>query len=149
LDEAVESEFGDGKNNTEVEHDLNEDGWAERDAGGETGGKSNIDLHAQAEHDTDAVFANARKDSQDDMDKEADAERDVGGYNCNSEVDVGNERSGRIESNDNRAASCGGISNTIEQGDLNINFDLEVKENINQVLTTVARRRGVGASLET
>jgi len=148
LDEAVESELGDGKKKAEVEHNLYEDNRAQGDAGGETEGKSNIDLRAQADHDTDAVFANACENSQDDLDKEADAERDVGGYNCNSEVDVGNERSGRIESNDNRAASCGGISNTIEQGDLNINFDLEVKKNIKQVLTTVARRRGVGASLE-
>lgn len=104
------------------------------------------------------ILRNKSQTHQDDLNKEADAESDVGGHNCNGEMDVGNERSGRIESNDNRAASCGGISNyeagisanacrvpitimalltTIEQSDLNINFDLQVKKNINQVLTTV------------
>lgn len=46
-----------------LEHDLYEDGWAEGNAGGETEGKSNINLRAQADYDTDAVFANTREDS--------------------------------------------------------------------------------------
>jgi len=128
-------------NKYHVERDLGSNIGAQRDASLEAKREGKIDLTKKPKDSKKGEFLAASNDHQNDVNEDGDNDINVGSKARSLEVDFDDDGSRGIKSSNNLIASCVNIG-----PDDCLDFDLEIKQNVLEVLATAARVLGVVAS---
>jgi len=128
--------------NEEVDVDLEgnakrgEDIGNQCNDGGEQTSNDDIDLGDKLDADYNAVFAAASNNADDDFNEDRNNGSNNVGINEHVDLNLDKEINGNFNVGDDYGDDVVGLVFTIEETDLNINFNLKIEENIQNIMAT-------------
>jgi len=134
-------------NDVDIGDNSNQNLRAQVNGGGNECDKGNTDFNAEVQDNGERVLGAGGNESQDDLDKDADASMDINFDKSDFEVDVGSNCSSGLDGGNNAVAGSNRASNTVEERNLNVDLDLEVGQNVHQIMATTASYCRVSASV--
>jgi len=134
-------------NDVDIGDDSNQNLRAQVNGGGNECDKGNTDFNAEVQDNSERVLGASGNESQDDLDKDADASMDINFDKSDFEIDVGGNCSSGLDGSNNAVAGSNRASNTVEERNLNVDLDLEVGQNVHQIMATTASYGRVSASV--